>query len=235
MPVRLNLYDLLQRKQKVWVQNATNPIGVISLTLQSGAPFPVPKTRDPICLSEHMSPEDLSSSASLRTALQKNFLRLVPDPHAERYYAQTKKDPDKALNMQDDILQRKVAAAPEAKEISAAAEQVQISPRVQQMCLEFRHSSVTDEEVISKLEIEWDALSQNDIGYITANVGRASAVRWISQKLTAPSLLPPHSKEVEEDLVGEGEKPTVQVVKKSAAKKSVRKVKKTDKASKPDK
>ena len=190
MPVRLNLYDLLQRGQKVWVQNATNPIGVISLTLASGAPFPIPKTRDPICLSEQMSPEDLTTSQSLRISIQKGFLRLVPDPHAERYYAQTKKDPDKALDMQEDILRRKVAEAPEAKEISVATEQVQVAPHVQQMCLEFRHSAVTDEEIVEKLEAEWDGFSQNDVGYITANVGRATVVRWISHKLTAPPPLP---------------------------------------------
>ena len=198
MPVRLNLYDLLNRKQRVWVQNTTNPIGVISLTLASGTSFPIPKSRDPICLSEHMSPDDLKDSNSIRMSLQKGFLRLVQDPHAQQYYAQTGKDPDKALSMQDDILQKRVMEAPEAKEISQVSEVVQVSPHVQQMCLEFRHSGITDAEVIAKLELEWDSFSQNDIGYTTANVQRAAVVRWISQKLIAPPPAPPVTGEPEE-------------------------------------
>jgi len=208
MPVRLNLYDLLNRKQRVWVQNTTNPIGVISLTLASGTSFPIPKSRDPICLSEHMSPDDLKDSHSIRMSLQKGFLRLVPDPHAQLYYEQTGKDPDKALTMQDDILQKRVMEAPEAKEVSQVAEMVQVSPHVQQMCLEFRHSGITDAEVTAKLELEWDSFSQNDIGYVTASVGRAAVVRWISQKLIAPPPTPPvtgEPEEVEEPVVPQGE------------------------------
>ena len=182
-PQRINLYDLLNRNQKVWVQNSTNPIGVISLTLASGVSFPMPKTRDPICLSEHISPDDLAKSQGIRTAIQKGYLRLVPDPHAELYYAKTKKDPNRALNMQDDILNARVREAPEAKEITETFEAVTVSPRVQQMCLEFRHSGITDEEVITKLEDEWSGFTQNDIGYVTSNAGRSAVVRWISKKL----------------------------------------------------
>jgi len=150
--------------------------------------FPIPKTRDPICLSEVLTEEDLRDSSSLRMALAKGLVILVPDKHAAVFYETTQRDPNEALEKQSDILNRKITNSPEAEERTFVTEEIKPSPAVIQLCVNFRHPDVTDDEIIAQVDSMWSELTTNDLGYISANVARIKVLKWITKKQVAAAV-----------------------------------------------
>lgn len=171
-----NLNEIVRQGKSIWVINKTNPLGVISITLNNeGESIKIPKINKPICLSDMATNETLASSPNLRRMLAKKLIVLVPEETARKYYAVKKLDPQQVLQNHAKEEQRKLEIIPsiEDQNTEMEVEPLKVAPNVLNACIVYgANKTIKDEEVLAYFENEWDNFTEQDRGYVISNLGR---------------------------------------------------------------
>lgn len=200
---RLDLDDLLDKKQKIYVRNnalSTSLFLVIELQDKSGRnrPFKVPPTTVPLCVSSQFSSDSIRESADLRKMLLKGTLKLVDPVTAEKElatedavetlanYQLSVYSDDAAGNVTRDAMQRlkqdvQEPAVNDAMKKSQSQDE-KVSLRVRGLVASFLSKEKTSKDVMTDLKRLKTVLTEHDFTFVISQCKEDSKIREFSEK-----------------------------------------------------
>jgi hypothetical protein len=207
---RLDLDDLLEQKQKIYVQNnalKSNLFMVIEMKDKNGKNrgLSVPPVEFPVCVSDQFSSDSIRECSDLRNALQKQVLVLVdPDEAVERLKHPDAKEVMQAYqvsaysdtapkNAVRDSLERLkntsgTPAPVEARDIlsrNKESEDDKVSIRVRGAIASFLSKEKTSKDTLTQLKKLKPTLSENDLTYILTQCKGEVTIREFAEEVLA--------------------------------------------------
>ncbi len=187
---RITLQNLLLENKEVWVINRAGPntthtdVGNISLQVGSGNFIDkviIPPGKDPVCLTEQVTPKLLAECMDLFKSVRSGALELLDPEQADAYYAKNQERKQIVTDKIDKVLksQRLEGAAPKR----AILDTVSVNSKVGDICLRAKHSAITEREALESLMEQESALSADDYNYIAANGVFSGVKNWASEKV----------------------------------------------------
>jgi hypothetical protein len=82
----LNLNEMLNAKQRVWVFNTEPGTACVQVSRNSGGSIVIPRTMHPVCITDMVDPTELMASRSLRDFLRAGSLVLCSQSDAEKHF-----------------------------------------------------------------------------------------------------------------------------------------------------
>lgn len=180
---RLTLQNLIANGDEIWVINRSAEItgkdaGNIVFQVGEGNATDVvviPPGKDPVCLTDQVTPKRLADCMDLFKLTKSTALELLDPKNAEQYYRENEarreivaKKIDKFTNMiPDDVKMRKVSSG-----------NVQINPKLGDICLKAKHAVVSEHEALERLMEQEAVLTLDDYNYLMMNGVYNGVKRW---------------------------------------------------------
>jgi hypothetical protein len=185
---RLTLQKLLAENSEIWVRNRSAKVtgkaaSNVVMQVSSGSVVDsviIPPGRDPVCLTDQVTAKMLSECMDLFKLVKSRVLELLDPSEADAYYAQNQErlkvvtdKVNKILsNVKEDTVPRK-----------AQLGNIEIHPRVGDICLKARHAAISEREAVELLMEQEDALTIEDYNYILSNGVFNSVKSWAQDQI----------------------------------------------------
>lgn len=204
---RLDLDDLLNSKQKVYVCNGTLQAQlylVIEMKDKNGKnrALKVPPVEFPICVSTQFSEDSIRESTDLREAINKGVLKLVDPDEAEKMlstedaseqfaaFAMSPYADTAPANASRDSLERmnnKNEAVIQAKELLSRKQndETKITPKVKATLASFQSKEKSSKDTLLQLKRMKPVLSEADLTYIIGQCKSETTIREFAESTLA--------------------------------------------------
>lgn len=189
---RLTLHNLISEGAEIWVRNLTG-IKVKkqagNIVMQAGQgnmiyPIAIPPGKDPVCLTDQVTPKLLEDCMDLFQHLNNGALELLDPDEAISYYRENKKRKAVIEKKVKQLLTRPRGAPVEKKK---AEQTVQLHPKLNAICQRAKHGAITDREALESLMEQEDALTTADFSYLLTNGVFDAVKKWAEDKVSKMS------------------------------------------------
>jgi len=183
----LKLDKLLDDGKPIYVLNNSNPRGVLVISLVhpttgNVTPIKIPVTWVPICVTDHVPPEQLRSSLDFRGYLRKGIIKLVDPDKAEKILSSKEaKDELERINKSEFADGFDVSVRAMGSDKDAATE---VNPKVMDIVLRLESQDISANDALNQLKSIYTTLTKQDLAYIAQNATTESIAQWAEKMLT---------------------------------------------------
>lgn len=187
---RLTLQNLIAEGAEIWVRNQTGEktakeAGNIVMQVGDGNAIDkviIPPGKDPVCLTDQVTPTLLKNCMDLFKLVKSGVLELLDPDQADEYYeknvARRKVVEDKIARLANGTPDSTVAAPQKSRSAN-----VEINPKVGDICLKAKHAAITESEALERLFEQEAVLSMDDYSYLSMNGVFNSVKRWAKEQI----------------------------------------------------
>lgn len=187
---RITLQNLIADGDEIWVINRSGEktgkeAGNIVLETRSGNMVDVvviPPGEDPICLTDQVTPKLLADCMDLFKHVRSEMLELLDPKDADTYYAQNQERKVIVEEKINKFISREKEGNPKTPQEAKSAN-VQIHPKVGDICLKAKHAAVSEREALEKLMEQTSVLTVDDYNYIVSNGVFDGLKNWAKERL----------------------------------------------------
>jgi len=182
-----SLNELIKEGKSIWVQNTTNPLGIVSLSLDKEIGCTIPKSKEPVDLTLLASLETINKSTSLRKLLLGKALRLLTPEDAARASKDLKDQVASALKVEpkekEATSKSLMGNASEPDEVEEESKDAELNVQVLQLVENLRNKKIKIAEALKALANLEETLSEEDFSYISSNCSSPSIKKWCLERL----------------------------------------------------
>lgn len=197
---RLTLQSLIADGSEIWVRNNSGKItgkdsGNIVLQVGQGNMIDkvvIPPGRDPVCLTDQVTPKLLAECMDLFKLVKSEALELLNPEQADEYY---KQNTARKQIVEDKIKKLTTEPAPRpnvpkrtARDINfdhgpvdakpVATDTYTIHPKLGDICLKAKHAAISEHEALERLLEQESVLTLDDYNYLSTNGVYNGVKRW---------------------------------------------------------
>ena len=181
----LKLDKLLDDNKPIYVLNNSNPRGILVISLVhpttgNVTPIKIPVTWVPICVTDHVPPEQLRDSLDFRGYLRKGIIKLVDPDKAEKILASKEAKEELERINKSEFADRFDVSVKAMGSNDASSE---INPKVMDIVLRLESQDITANDALNQLKSIYTTLSKQDLAYIAQNATESIA-KWAERMLT---------------------------------------------------
>jgi len=187
---RITLQNLIAEGSEIWVMNRSGKItgkeaGNIVLQVGSGNMIDtvmIPPGKDPVCLTDQVTPKLLSDCMDLFKLVRSGALELLDPENAEAYYTKNQ--------ARKDIVEKKInkfiKMQPENTVVKkASSANVEINSKIGDICLKAKHAALSEHEALERLMEQESVLKMDDYNYLMMNGVYGGVKRWAKDQQNA--------------------------------------------------
>lgn len=186
---RLTLQNLIAEGQEIWVINRSAELtgresGNIVIQVGTGNVIDtvvIPPGKDPVCLTDQVTPKLLADCMDLFKLVKAEALELLDPEKAEEYYTTNVKR-KKIVQQKIDKLLR---STPEdvATPKKASTTNIDVNPKIGDICLKSKHAAISEQEALERLMEQEAVFKLDDYNYLVMN-GVYNAVKtWAKDQI----------------------------------------------------
>mgnify|MGYP001028755094 CR=1 FL=1 len=184
---RLTLQNLIAEGAEIWVTNKSGELtgkeaGNIVFQVGTGNVIDtvvIPPGKDPVCLTDQVTPKLLADCMDLFKLVKATALQLLDPKNAEEYYEKNQARKaivegkiSKFINMKpEDIVNKKASSA-----------NVEINPKIGDICLRAKHAAISEREALERLIEQEAVLKLDDYNYLMMNGVYTGVKRWAKDR-----------------------------------------------------
>jgi hypothetical protein len=179
---RLTLQNLIAEQEEIWVINRSAEVtgreaGNIVLQVGTGAATDVvviPPGKDPVCLTDQVTPKLLADCMDLFKLVKSKGLELLDPAEANSYYEAN----EARRAVVESKIDKFVQGSPKTVMPKVKSANVQINPKIGDICLKSKHAAMSEHEALEKLMEQEAVLTIDDYSYLMANGVYNGVRRW---------------------------------------------------------
>jgi len=142
----------------------------------------IPPGEDPVCLTDQVTPKLLADCMDLFKHVKSEMLELLDPADADTYYEKNQE----RKNIVEDKIKKFTTREKEGDSITpreAKSANIQIHPKVGDICLKAKHAAVSEQEALEKLMEQKSVLTADDYNYIMSNGVFEGLKKWAKTML----------------------------------------------------
>jgi len=180
---RLTLQNLLAEGAEIWVMNRSGELtgkdaGNIMMQVGTGNmidPIVIPPGKDPVCLTDQVTPKLLRDCMDLFKLVKSGALELLDPVNAEEYYDKNQARKSIVDGKIDKFMHRKEEAVDMKK---VAATTIEINAKIGDICLKAKHAAISERDALERLMEQEAVLKLDDYNYLVMNGVYDGVKRW---------------------------------------------------------
>ena len=204
---RLTLQNLIAEGEEIWVRNRTGErtekeAGNLVMQVGSGNAIDkvmIPPGRDPVCLTDQVTPRLLADCMDLFKLVKSGVLELLDPAQAEKYYANN----EARRKIVEDKIDRLSSGAPDSTvdPQKSKTANVEINAKVGDICLKAKHAAITEHAALERLFEQESVLTMDDYNYLSMNGVFNGVKSWAKEQIA--KMLHTSDKELQEFVEGQ--------------------------------
>lgn len=188
---RLTLQNLIANGEEIWVRNNSGMItgreaGNIVMQVGTGNVIDtvvIPPGKDPVCLTDQVTPKLLEECMDLFKLVKSEALELLDPTDANVYYEQNQERKRIVEEKIDKILTNKREDTPAQRPVGSG--NIEINSKIGDICLKAKHAAISEREALERLMEQADVLTMDDYNYLLSNGVFTTVKNWARDQSTA--------------------------------------------------